>query len=112
PDRETATATGEKLGAPVLLNSGWHVYRNMEQLLEKKTSDAKTCPFTCPYYGKAIKYEQGMLPKTEDILSRSINLAIGLKDKGIGAAWGIGPQATIAEAERKADEFMNIMKKV
>jgi 8-amino-3,8-dideoxy-alpha-D-manno-octulosonate transaminase len=88
-NKETAAALGEKLGAPILLNSGWHVYRNMEQLLEKKTSDAQNCPFNCPYYGKNIEYKKGMLPKTEEILSRSINLSIGLRDKGIGAAWGI-----------------------
>jgi hypothetical protein len=62
---------------------------NMEQLLEKKTSDAQNCPFNGPYYGKNIEYSKGMLPKTEEILSRSINLSIGLRDKGIGAAWGI-----------------------
>ncbi|MFA6717017.1 MAG: DegT/DnrJ/EryC1/StrS family aminotransferase [Victivallaceae bacterium] len=108
PTREIAETVGERLGAKVLLNSGWHVYRNMEQLLLKKTSDSKSCPFNCPYYGSDVKYEKGMLPQTEDILSRSLNLSVGLRDKGIGAAWGLGPRDTVNDAEQKAEEFKKL----
>jgi hypothetical protein len=30
-----------------------------------------------------------MLPKTDDILSRSVSISIGVVDKGLGASFGI-----------------------
>ena len=111
-DRETAEAIARRLNTTTLINSGWHVYRNMEQLLGQKTATKERCPFSCPYYGKNITYEKGMLPKTEDILSRAINLSIGLHDKGIGAVYGLSPKDGIEEAKRKADEFVGIVKDI
>jgi len=112
PDAGLAEAVARRTGSTTLINSGWHVYRNMEQLLEKRTIDGKGCPFTCPYYSKDISYEKGMLPRTEDILSRAVNLSIGLHDKGIGAAYGLGPKDTVAIAEKKAAEFVSLVKDV
>ncbi|MDD5484019.1 MAG: DegT/DnrJ/EryC1/StrS family aminotransferase [Kiritimatiellae bacterium] len=101
PDREEAKTLARRLDTPLLINSGWHVYRNMEQILcrEFKTLD-----------GQVIKYEKGMLPRTEDILRRSMNLTIGLRDRGIGAVYGLGPKDTTKEAESKGYEFAKIVR--
>jgi 8-amino-3,8-dideoxy-alpha-D-manno-octulosonate transaminase len=36
------------------------------------------CPFNCPsYFPEPIRYEMGMCPRTEDLLSRCVNVNIG-----------------------------------
>ena len=43
--------------------------------------------FTCPYYkGGEVKYWKGMLPQTDDILSRAMNISVGVSDAGLGSA--------------------------
>jgi len=79
----------KKIGTKTLINSGWHVYNNMENILGKKMPTIINCPFDCPYYGKDVEYKAHMLPKTDDILQRSANISIGVVDEGIGAGFGI-----------------------
>jgi 8-amino-3,8-dideoxy-alpha-D-manno-octulosonate transaminase len=56
----------------------WHIYSYWEHILEQKTPTPEGCPFTCPYYkGGEIKYHKGMLPQTDALLSRAINISIG-----------------------------------
>jgi len=112
PDKETAEIVAKRLNTVTLINSGWHVYRNMEHLLNKSTVTKEKCPFSCPYYGKDVIYEKGMLPRTDDILSRAISLSIGLRDKGIGATYGLSPKDDIEKAKRKAEEFVKIVKDI
>ncbi|MDD2707439.1 MAG: DegT/DnrJ/EryC1/StrS family aminotransferase [Verrucomicrobiae bacterium] len=109
---EAAKAVADRIGSVPLINSGWHVYGNMEQILAQKTVDAKKCPFTCPHNARSIRYEKGMLPKTEAILSRAVNLSVGLRDKGIGAACGLNPRDTVEIAAGKADEMVKMLKEV
>ena len=55
-----------------------------------KTITAEGCPFTCPYYkGGQVDYRKGMLPQTDDLLSRAINISIGVSDPGLGSAFGV-----------------------
>ena len=78
PSEEIARRIAAELGTKVVADSGWHVYSNMEQILEKRTITPEGCPFTCPYYkGGEVKYWKGMLPQTDDLLSRAINISIG-----------------------------------
>jgi dTDP-4-amino-4,6-dideoxygalactose transaminase len=77
------------IGTKTVYNSGWHVYNNMENILGKKMPTKINCPFVCPYYGKEIEYRAHMLPKTDDILSRAVNISIGVIDPGLGAGFGI-----------------------
>jgi len=90
PGEEIARKIASALGTKVVADSGWHVYSNMEQILEKRTITPEGCPFTCPYYkGGQVDYRKGMLPQTDDLLSRAINISIGVSDPGLGSAFGV-----------------------
>jgi dTDP-4-amino-4,6-dideoxygalactose transaminase len=114
PDERTARKVGEELGCGVIADSGWHVYSNMEHLLGKKTVDRKQCPFTCPYYtqsGGKADYRKGMLPKTDSILGRAINISIGVSDAGLGSGFGISIMSDEGEIEKKASIFKRCVEK-
>lgn len=100
--RKQALNVSKALGTTTLDSSGWHVYSNMEQLLGTKMPSAFKCPFECPIYEGTAKYERGMLPNTDDILSRSINLSIGVVDSGISAGFGINILSSDEDIERAA----------
>jgi dTDP-4-amino-4,6-dideoxygalactose transaminase len=112
PSAEIASAVAKRLDTPTVSQSGWHVYSNMEQILGKKTITAEGCPFTCPLYHGEVDYRKGMLPQTDRILSRAINISIGVTDRGLGAAFGANPMSTDEEIDRKAEEFVRVVKEV
>ena len=108
PTAEIARKVAEELGTKVVADSGWHVYNNMEHVLAQRTITPEGCPFTCPYYtakGGAVKYAKHMLPRTDDLLSRAINLSVGVVDAGLGSAFGTKLGATPAEIEAVAERF-------
>ena len=107
-DKKTADKVAEKLGTLTMAHSGWHVYNNMEQILEKRTITDEGCPFTCPFYKGNIEYSRGMLPKTDALLERAINISVGVVDRGLGSAFGVHPHSTDAEIDRAASEFNKI----
>lgn len=106
PTKAQAAKVAAALGSITIDQSGWHVYNNMEQVLNQLTVTPERCPFTCSHYTGDMKYHKGMLPKTDDILSRSMNISIGVTDKGIGAGFGINPLSDDAEIESRANEFL------
>jgi hypothetical protein len=105
PDKQIADAVAKKLNTLTVAHSGWHVYSNMEQILGKKTITPEGCPFTCPYYKGEVEYKKGMLPQTDRLLERAINISVGVIDRGLGAAFGIHPHSSDAEIDQKAVEF-------
>jgi 8-amino-3,8-dideoxy-alpha-D-manno-octulosonate transaminase len=105
PSAEVATRVAARLGTTTVSQSGWHVYSNMEQLLTKRLPTSRGCPFDCAAYPCHQEYAQGMLPHTDDILSRAINLSVGVVDKGLGAGFGVHPHSSDEEVEQKAAEF-------
>jgi 8-amino-3,8-dideoxy-alpha-D-manno-octulosonate transaminase len=114
PDEKTARKVGDALGCGVVADSGWHVYNNMEHVLGRKTVDDVNCPFSCPYYrdrGGAMEYSKGMLPKTDALLNRAINISIGVADVGLGSGFGITILSDDAEVDRKIEQFRNTVKK-
>jgi dTDP-4-amino-4,6-dideoxygalactose transaminase len=114
PDRESARKVGDELGSGVVADSGWHVYNNMEHVLEKKVVDGVGCPFSCPYYTKKggnIEYSKGMLPRTDSILNRAVNISIGVSDAGLGSAFGITIHSDEDELGRKIDQFRKAVEK-
>lgn len=113
PDSSAAQKLATELGTTVVKNSGWHVYSNMEQILGKMTITKEGCPFTCPYYkGPEVKYYKSMLPQTDDLLSRAINISIGVSDRGLGSEFGITIKSTNDEIDKKVDELRKAIKKV
>jgi dTDP-4-amino-4,6-dideoxygalactose transaminase len=105
PSRDRAEAVAKALGTTTVAHSGWHVYANMEQLLGKKTVVDRGPPFHSKEYPTAVEYRKGMLPKTDDILSRAVNISIGVVDAGLGAAFGVNILSPDAEVDRAAERF-------
>lgn len=111
-DQATADAFAEKAGTKTLAHSGWHVYNNMEQILQKKTATTYPCPYECPAYGKDIQYYPHMLPQTDNILNRAINISVGVVDKGLGSEFGINIHSTDDEINAVAEKITSIMNKL
>jgi dTDP-4-amino-4,6-dideoxygalactose transaminase len=108
PSEQITRKVANELGTRVLADSGWHVYSNMEQILEQRTVTAEKCPFTCPLYlgkGGKVEYSQGMLPQTDSLLRRAINIGIGVVDPGLGSAFGVSVRDGFDAVDRRADEF-------
>lgn len=85
-------------------NSGWHVYNNMEPVLYHRMASAANCPFDCPRFPTQVELKRNMLPQTDDILARSVNIGVGL----VGSlVYGVSIRSTeeeiLAAAERIAD---------
>lgn len=91
---EMAARVAKKLGSKTVDQSGWHVYANMEHVLAHLKSVGQ--PHT-----------KGSYPKTDDILSRSMNISVGVVDGGLGAGWGININSTEAEIESAGKSFLN-----
>jgi dTDP-4-amino-4,6-dideoxygalactose transaminase len=92
--REQALKVSRALGSKTVDESGWHVYANMEHVLNylKKVGQPHT---------------KGSYPGTDNILSRSMNISVGVVDGGLGAGWGININSTDAEIEDAAKQFIN-----
>lgn len=103
-DKQSADKFAEKIGTKTVVHSGWHVYNNMEHILGKKTTTEYNCPYICEAYGQRIEYQKHMLPKTDSILERAVNISIGVVDAGLGCPFGINinsDQEEINDVARK-----------
>ncbi len=102
--QEMAHAFCEKAGTAPIARSGWHVYNNMEQILDKKTwTDAH------PFHQDERVYTKHMLPVTDDILERAVNISVGVVDKGLGAGTGININSTEEEINQVAANIKEII---
>lgn len=110
--KELADAFCKKIGSKPLATSGWHVYNNMEQILNKKTATEYNCPYACSHYGKEIEYHAHMLPKTDAILERAVNISIGVVDKGLGAGYGVNINSSEEEIDQVAENLKAIMQEL
>lgn len=95
--RELAAKVSSALGSKTIDQSGWHVYANMEHVLKHLKEVGQ--PHT-----------KGSYPRTDDILSRSMNISIGVVDGGLGAGWGININSSDAEIEAAAKQFIEACK--
>ena len=111
PTPEIAQRIARDLGNEVIAEAGWHVYSNMEHLLEQRVVNPVACPFSCPYYlerGGQMRYWKGMLPQTDELLARSMNISIGVPDAGLGSSFGVSINDTLDIVDEKAVEFRRI----
>jgi len=111
-DKQKADLFAEKIGAKTIVHSGWHVYNNMEQILGKKTATDYGCPYVCEAYGREIEYKAHMLPITDNILERAVNISVGVVDKGLGSPFGINITSTDDEIAEVACEIITLLKQV
>lgn len=111
PTESMARQIAEELGTKVAADAGWHVYSNMEQILEQRTITAEKCPFTCSPYterGGQMRYWKGMLPKTDALLARSLNISIGVSDPGLSSAFGVTMKDGLDVVEERAARFRQV----
>jgi dTDP-4-amino-4,6-dideoxygalactose transaminase len=99
-DVSIAQKVAEALGTKTVDKSGWHVYNNMEQILAYVDREGRKL------------YEKHMLPKTDDLVSRAVNLSIGVVDSGLGTDFGINILSTDSEIDRKAEQFIKLVKPI
>ena len=111
-DKNTAKKFSQKIGQMTLYESGWHVYSNMEHLLNKRMPTEIACPFTCPYYGKEIEYDAHMLPQTDDLLERSVIISVGVIEPLLGSGFGINILSDDKEIQGVADRIKKVMKEI
>jgi len=112
PTEQIARSLAKELGTKVVADSGWHVYSNMEHILEKRTVTAEGCPFHCPLYkGPEPKYWKGMLPQTDALLARTINISIGVSDAGLGSGFGVTLRDGPDVVDARAAEFCRVARK-
>ncbi|GAG42462.1 unnamed protein product, partial [marine sediment metagenome] len=50
-------------------------------------------------------YGKGILPRTDDVLARAINLSVGVVDAGLGSAFGININSSNEEIAAAASRF-------
>ena len=109
PDPETAQRVAEESASITLAASGWHVYSNMEHLLDGRTATGRGCPFGCSCGADlAGAYRPGMLPRTDDLLSRSISIGIGVVDPNL-APVGLGMSAGPDRARQLAERLRTVI---
>ncbi|MBP1767254.1 MAG: L-alanine:N-amidino-3-keto-scyllo-inosamine aminotransferase [Candidatus Aminicenantes bacterium] len=89
---ERAARVSRKLGTTTVNRSGWHVYSNMEHI-NRYLRD------------RGLPHGKGAYPRTDDILSRAINLSVGVVDAGLGAAFGINIDSSKEEIRETAARF-------
>ena len=102
---DTANKIATLLSSKTMINSGWHVYRNMTQIGESKTPVEK-------WPGKALFATPTALPQTNDILSRSFSISIGVLDNGLGTGFGTNIHSTESEIKQIANQFNEAVKTV
>ncbi|MHA2288914.1 MAG: DegT/DnrJ/EryC1/StrS family aminotransferase [Promethearchaeota archaeon] len=111
PSVESAEILAEKLNCTTIAKSGWHVYNNMEHFLNKNTVTEEGCPFTCPYYEtNTIQYSKGMLPNTDELLKRAINISVGVSDVGLGSNYGIKINSTEEEIKSTGLKLVDLIR--
>ncbi len=100
PDEAATRKVATVLNVKTVADSGWHVYNHMEQILSWEDEKGRR------------PNKKGMLPKTDAILARAVNLSVGVVDPGIGANFGITVLSTDEEIARKAEEFVQKVKPI
>jgi len=93
--REMALRVSKALGSKTVDQSGWHVYANMEHVMHHLKN-------------LGLPHTKGSYPATDDILSRAMNISIGVVDGGLGAGWGVNINSTDAEIEAAARQFIKV----
>jgi dTDP-4-amino-4,6-dideoxygalactose transaminase len=93
--REQASKVSASLGSKTVDQSGWHVYFNMEHVMNHLKNIGQP-------------YTRGSYPQTDDILSRAMNISIGVVDGGLGCGWGININSSEQEIEAAAKQFIGV----
>ena len=83
-----AKFVAQRLGTTTLNGTGKYNYLNFIMSLESRPFK-KGCPFLCESFPYRQDSQVVMLPRTDDILSRSLAISIGVSDTYLGTGFGI-----------------------
>lgn len=112
PTAEIAQNIARELGTKVIGEAGWHVYYNMEQILQQRGLVPNACVFNnCVHYrerGGHVEYFKGMLPRTDALVGRSLNISIGVSDPGLSSAFGVTITDNMETVQAKAEAFRRV----
>ena len=109
PSAAIARASPPELGSITLDKSGWHVYSNMEHVLERRTVTRQGLPLRLPL----LRRGGGRLSTatccrvTDDLLARSISFGIGVFDANL-APFGLRMRDDETAARRVAEQFCEV----
>ena len=84
PDEGTAVKFQKALGSEgvdtvCFKKNLWHYLPNWEHFLARATANSKKYPFTDPSYKGKVNYERSTIPRAEDILGRTLVMAMTVK---------------------------------
>ncbi|HYA15599.1 MAG TPA: DegT/DnrJ/EryC1/StrS family aminotransferase [Syntrophales bacterium] len=84
PDETTASKFQKALGSEgvdtvCFKNNLWHYLPNWEHFLARSTANSKKYPFTDPSYKGKANYDRATIPHAEDILGRTLLMAMTVK---------------------------------
>jgi dTDP-4-amino-4,6-dideoxygalactose transaminase len=101
---ELASAVAGRLGTITLDRSGKHNYRNMPQLTQGAMAESRP---ELPHLKAMPKlaYRPGDLPRTDDLLARTIALSVGVVDSYLGTSAGIDVTSDEARIGLVATKF-------
>jgi 8-amino-3,8-dideoxy-alpha-D-manno-octulosonate transaminase len=109
PSEQIARGVAAGLGSRVLADSGWHVYFNMEHLLQRRTATMKGCPFHCDCHAdRRVEYRRGMLPRTDDLVARAMTIGIGVADPNLGSTSGVTVRDGAERVRARAAAFRDV----
>jgi len=105
-DREAADQVAAGLGSKTLLHSPKHHYGGLPELRALADPEHPSCPFRpVEPPTRANTYRPGALPRTDDVLARSVALTVGLTDTYLGADFGIDVFSRPHDIAAAADKF-------
>ncbi|MHB8397704.1 MAG: DegT/DnrJ/EryC1/StrS family aminotransferase [Candidatus Limnocylindrales bacterium] len=112
PTSEIAENVTRALGTKVAADSGWHIYNHMEHVLDQRTPWATGCPFNCDCtFSDEIRYRPGMLPRTDEIAARALNIGIGVDDPNLGSAFGVTMRDGPRDVDERAARFCEVARR-
>ena len=106
---ELAEKFCEKIGGKPIAYSGWHVYNNMEQILNRVTGATANCPYDCPRFPTQREYKKHMLPETDFNTGRAVNISVGVVDKGLGSGYGVNINSSEEEIKTVAENLKQVI---
>jgi dTDP-4-amino-4,6-dideoxygalactose transaminase len=108
PTADIARDIAAEIGSITLDKSGWHVYANMEHVLERRTVTGDGWGFdsATPSDRDAV-HGRGMLPRTDELLARSISFGIGVFDTNL-APFGLRMRDDADTARAQAARFREV----
>ncbi|WP_131738033.1 DegT/DnrJ/EryC1/StrS family aminotransferase [Actinomadura roseirufa] len=103
-----AAEVARSLGTIRLIESGKHYYGDMPQLRRLAARTVRASPFQNWSGPGEESYRVGALPRTDDILARSVALSVGMSDHYTGTGFGISTDSTDEDVARVAARFRDV----